>query len=92
MSSAKHQLEKIEEYRQLAFKALFDIGAIRTCRFHQDFYYNTYKFSNDSIYALVTSRIKEENGNTIDDFKLLHEQIHQIMLEAASGEDECPLC
>ena len=91
MSLAKRKIEEIEEYRRIAFKAMIEIGALKTCDYHDDFYYNTYKYSDSEIYPIVTAKIKKEYGESRD-YKLFHKQIAEILSYAAGGADECPFC
>lgn len=39
MGAAKRQLEKIDNYRRMAFDVMLEIGAIKTCEIHEEFYY-----------------------------------------------------
>ena len=92
MSFAKRELEKMDEYRDLAFTVLREIGAIKTCDFHNDFYYSTYSFDEKIIYAMATAKAKELHESADIDFKLLHNKIKEIMDEAADSADKCPYC
>ncbi len=91
MSSAKQIIEKKERYQDIAFKALIEIGAIKTCDYHEDFYYSTYECADTEIYAKATSKLKEKYGET-QDYKLFHEIIGEILSYAADSSDECPYC
>jgi len=92
MGATKRQLEKEEEYRGMAFNVLTMIGAIKSCELHDDYFYNTYSFDEQGVYAIATAKAKEEYGETSIDFKQLHEAIHDIFNEAADGADSCPYC
>lgn len=80
-----------EEYSQIAFNIMIEIGAIKTCSLHDDFYYNTYKYDDKDIYALTTAKLKERYGE-LQNFEIFHKQIDEILSYAAGGEDECPYC
>ena len=92
MGATKRQLEKEEEYRGIAFDVLTMIGAIKTCDFHDDFYYATYLLDDSSIYAMATAKVKKEYNQMNIDFQLFHDSIKEIMDEAADGADSCPYC
>jgi len=61
MGSMKRLGEKIEEYQAMAFEILLEIGAIKTCKLHDDFYYATYKMDDSEMYARATAAIKRKN-------------------------------
>lgn len=86
MSATKQRIDKINEYGRIAFEALSDIGAIAPCYSSNDYYF-TYKYDKAAIYGIVTKKIKKEHPE-LDDFKLLHEQIKHILMNAAEGADE----
>ena len=91
MSLAKRRLEQIEDYYEIAFEAMLDVGAIKTCSMHDSFYYNTYTYDNSTIYGIVTNKLKEIYGEK-QDYKLFHQQIDKILSEAGTAENECPTC
>ncbi|MBR6902957.1 MAG: hypothetical protein IKN39_03610 [Clostridia bacterium] len=84
-------MSMLKEYEQIAFQIMVEIGAIKTCSIHDDFYYNTYKYEEKNIYALATAKLKEQYGE-LQDFETFHKQIDEILSYAAGGEDECPYC
>lgn len=91
MSLAKRLLEKTDDYYRIAFEALIDIGAIKTCDIHDDFYYQTYNIDKNDIYARVTNSVKKKYGEQ-DDYKLFHAQVDRILKEAGTGQSDCPQC
>ena len=90
MSFAKRMLENTEECKSIAYELLLEIGAIDTCGLHE-FYYNTYKYDNSMLYAVVTNKLKEKYPD-IEDFKFFHKCVGEIMDYAADGADQCPAC
>ena len=91
MGGAKRMLELQETYHGLAFEILLEIGAIKTCEFHSDFYYDNYKYDKNEIYARATSRLKQKYSE-YNDFKIFDDEINDIMTYAADGPDDCPYC
>ncbi len=90
MSGAKRQLEKTEQYRQIAYELLMQIGAIDSCGMH-DFYYNTHNCSGNRLYTMVTSKLKNEYPD-MTNFELFHKCVNEIMNNAADNADACPAC
>ena len=62
MSGTKDLLDKNQEYHHIAYDILLEIGAIKKCALHSDYYYETYKFDIASIYAISTAKLKEKYG------------------------------
>lgn len=91
MSVTKRKLEQIEDYYRIAFEIMMDIGAIKTCSFHDSFYYNAYAYDESAIYGIVTNKLKQVYGDK-QDYEIFHQQIHRILFEAGTAEDECPAC
>ena len=91
MSLTKRRLEQIEDYYRIAFEAMIDVGAIKTCGMHDSFYYNTYVYDNGAIYGIVTNKLKEVYGEK-QDYKVFHQQIDKILSEPGTAENECPAC
>ncbi len=91
MGLAKRELERQEMYYSIAYKALKEIEAIEECVFHSDFYYSKNKFDNSLIYALATDYIKKYYKE-IDDMKLFHSNIKEIMDYAGEDSLRCPFC
>lgn len=92
MSLIKREIEKNEEYRKITFDILIEIGAIKTCDFHDDFYFVAYSVDKKEIYARATDKLKKQKGEENIDFKLFHSLIDEILSEAADGPDGCPYC
>ena len=90
MSLTKRVLENIDECNAIARELLMEIGAIDTCGMHE-FYYNTFKYDNNMLYAIVTNKLKERYPD-INDFVLFHKCVGEIMEYAADGADQCPAC
>ena len=90
MSLAKRMLENTEECKSIARELLLEIGAIDTCGLHE-FYYNTYKYDNNMLYAIVTNKLKEKYPD-IEDFEFFYKCVSEIMDYAADGADQCPAC
>ncbi len=91
MGMAKRELERQEDYFQIAYKILKMIDAIKECRFHSDFYYVNYKYGNNDLYAVATSALKKEYPE-YKDMTLFHDKVKEIMDVAGEGESECPFC
>ena len=91
MGIAKHQFERDNEYYQIAFRTMMEIGAINTCDMHDVFWYNTHKYENKEIYRIVTAKINEKNGK-LDDYKLFHKKIDEILSYAGDCASACPYC
>ena len=90
MSATKNQIDVIQEYRSIAYGILLEIGAIRECELHSDFYYDTNKLDVSSIYAISTKTLKEKYGEE-QKFKIFNSQIDEIM-KSASPTSACPFC
>ena len=81
------------DYYEVAFDILLDIGAIAYCEYHDDYYYNTYKFDEENVYPIATIKIKASSnyGDNID-MKSFHSEIKKIMDESGVDKDNCPFC
>ena len=90
MSGIKNLLDKTQEYHQIAYDILLEIGAIKECEFHSDHYYDAFSFDEQTIYAICSSMLKEKYGDK-QDYKIFHSQISAIMKNAAT-ESACPYC
>lgn len=90
MSRAKEALETKEQYYQIAYELLTQIGAIDICRMH-NFYYNTHNYSGDRLYAMATNKLKDKYPE-MTDFKLFCQCVSEIMNNAADRADACPGC
>ena len=90
MSATKRGLEKGEDYRKIAYDILIEIGAIKECELHSDYYYETHKFDMSSIYAIGSNKSKEKYGES-QNFKTFNFQISEIVKNASSSSI-CPYC
>ena len=81
---------KTEEYRANAYEILLEIGVIKTCEFHDD-YYVTYEMDSSQIYAIATAAFKQKCSDEID-FNLFQSQIKEILDYASTSADDCPYC
>ena len=81
--------EHNQEYEALAFSILSEIGAIKTCDLHDDYYYST-GMDEQKVYALATNKLKELK--CFSDSKLFHSFIKTILAEAGSSASDCPFC
>ena len=90
MGATKRELEKVEDYRKIAYGILIEIGAIKECEFHSDYYYETLNFEEKTIYGICTNKLKEKYGAK-QDFMIFNSQISQI-LKDASIDSICPYC
>lgn len=90
MSVTKDQIDLIQDYRSIACEILLEIGAIRECELHSDFYYDTKKLDESSIYAMSANKLKEKYGEE-QNFKIFSSQIDEIM-KSASPTSACPFC
>lgn len=79
----------IQEYEGLAFSILLDIGAIKYCDIHDDWYYST-GMEEKLVYALATERLKEKKLNP--DFALFQSFIKTILDNAGDSAHDCPFC
>ena len=90
MGATKRQLEIVEDYRKIAYDILIEIGAIKECEFHSDYYYQTFSFDANAIYGICANKLKEKYGEN-QDFKIFYSQISDIMKDA-SVSSTCPYC
>ena len=90
MSATKDFLDKIQDHHQIAYDILIEIGAIKECEIHSDYYYETYSFDKKAIYAVCANKLKEKYGEN-QDFKIFNSQISEI-LKDASINSTCPYC
>ena len=90
MSATKRIFEKVEDYRRIAYDILIEIGSIRECEFHSDYYYETFSFDEKAIYGICANKLKEKYGEH-QDFKIFNSQISDIMKDA-SVSSTCPYC
>ena len=91
MGNSKRLIERTEEYRANAYEILLEIGVIKTCELHDDFYYLTYKMDDNQIYARATAAFKRKHSEDID-FHLFQNQIKDILEYASTSADSCPYC
>ena len=90
MSITKNYLDKEQAYYKIAYDILIEIGAIKECEFHSDYYYDTSIFEEKVLYGICTNKLKEKYGET-QDFEIFHSQISEIIRNAAI-ESSCPYC
>lgn len=90
MSATKDFLDKNQDYHRIAYDILIEIGAIRECEFHSDYYYETAIFEENILYGICTNKLKEKYGEK-QDFQLFHSQISEIIRNAAI-DSSCPYC
>lgn len=90
MSITKRNIEKIEDYRKMAYDILIEIGAIKECEIHSDYYYETSNFEEKALYGICANKLKEKYGEK-QDFKVFNSQISEIIRNAAI-ESSCPYC
>ena len=91
MSTSKRQLDENNEYYNIAYEILKEIGAIEDCEVHErEWWTETGKYDKEQIYALATSILKR-NYPQYNNFTKFHESIDQVLSDA-SIEDECPYC
>lgn len=90
MSATKERLDQIQGYYQIAYDILIEIGAIKECVLHSDYYYEAFRFDEQAIYSICTNKLKEKYGAN-QDFKMFCDQISEIMKNAAA-EASCPYC
>lgn len=91
MGLAKRELERKEDYFQIAYKILKKIDAIRECDFHSDFYYETYNFDESDLNNEATSTLKKEYPE-YNDITLFHDSIKNVLKDAGEGASKCPFC
>lgn len=90
MGITKREIEKIEDYRKIAYDILIEIGAIKECELHADYYYETSIFEEKILYGICANKLKEQYGEK-QDFKIFYSQISAIIRNAAI-ESSCPYC
>lgn len=90
MSATKDFLDKNQDYHRIAYDILIEIGAIRECEIHSDYYYETYSFDEKAIYGICANKLKEKYGEK-HDFKIFYSQISDIM-KFANASSTCPFC
>ena len=84
-----HFYRRNEEIWELTKSILFEIGAIKKCEYHDDWYYSTH-MENKQLYALATDKFKEQCDSS--NFKLFHMNIKDIMQQAGDKPSDCPFC
>ena len=90
MGITKREIERIEDYRKIAYDILIEVGAIKECEFHSNYYYETYNLEENVLYGICTNKLKEKYGAN-QDFKIFNSQISQI-LKDASIDSICTYC
>lgn len=90
MGATKRQLEIVEDYRKIAYDILIEIGAIKECEFHSDYYYETFSFDEKAIYGICANKLKEKYGEN-QDFNIFNSQVSEIM-KCAAASSTCPYC
>lgn len=90
MSLTKSKIEEKDRYYELAKKILMEIGEIKACDVHDDYFYETYENDENIIYAKATEKIKSKISGLID-YKIFHEQIQKVLADA-SASSKCPFC
>ena len=91
MSTAKDSLARGEYYHKIAFEEMVAAGLIVPCDIHSDSWWYVSTPVSSDIYKITVARIKEKYGTDLD-YKLLDEQIEDIINCAGLREDGCPLC
>lgn len=88
MSISKDRLA----YRELVLTLLQDIKAVKCCDAHDDYRYRTCSSDNESVYAKVTSIVKQTNDYSFySDMKELHAAIKEV-LDDLPDSSKCPYC
>ena len=83
--------DKVDFYYNFAYRGLLELGAIKTCDAHDDYYYSTVDESErDKYYAILTNKLKKQDGE-IQDFVCFDEQIKRVFDEVGIGYN-CPRC
>ena len=82
-----------EYYYQIAKEILLEMGEISHCKFHPDemFVYRTENLEESQIYAIATEKFKEKYHDD-KNFTEFHAQIERVLGDAASSQDDCPVC
>ena len=81
--------DKDDYYGELAFGLLSAVGAIKQCKYHDDWYYAT-GMDTDDVYKYATAKLKKKENNP--DHKLFHKKIKEILRDAGEAESDCPFC
>ncbi len=83
--------EKVDFYYEFAYRGLLELGAIKTCEAHDDYYYSTVdELETGKYYAILTNRLKEQYGEK-QDFVCFREQIKSVF-DGAGIDHNCPYC
>lgn len=77
------------DYYETVKQILFEIGAIKTCDIHDDWFYST-GIEETKVYAIATKIYKQKYSNL--DLIQIRDEIKQILGEAGNNERECPFC
>ena len=80
---------KQEEYREMALRALKAVKAIEFCKCER-----MYRIKSDCDYAFKygTAEVKREFQGEKIDFDLLHDEMKNILDEAAPNNAKCDYC
>ena len=83
--------DRFEDY-EITKRILFEIGAIACCDAHDDYWYDTGKYSGDELYARATSLYKKKFPNHSNGaMKEFHADVKSVMNDAGLSST-CPYC
>ena len=88
MGMMKSHLDDYDDAKDVLIK----IGALKTCEFHEDYWYDTGKFYGGELYACATNYLKEHSADyPFIDMKSFHAAVDKVMKDAGP-DSTCPRC
>lgn len=85
-------VESIQEYRDIVHNIMEEIGAISFCNVHDDYWYNTGRYTDEDVEKKVLKTIKQNPlYAALDDKQEIISAIKYILDDVAI-ETECPYC
>lgn len=84
--------KSIEQYRDIVHEIIADIGAITHCDAHDDFWYNTGRFSDEEILDEVLKEFIRNPIYTALKDKTKIESAVEYTLNNVAYDNECPFC
>ncbi len=84
--------KSIEQYRDIVHEIIADIGAIAHCDAHDDFWYNTGRFSDEEILDEVLKEFIRNPIYTALKDKTKIESAVEYTLNNVAYDNECPFC
>ena len=82
-------MKRDAEERDTAYSILIEIGAIKTCPLHDDWYYTT-GMESGLVYGAATNKYKEYMKT--DSVPQTFRDKIKVILDEGSLQNECPYC